>query len=69
LGLPTEVGHTGGCLSSEAPLAISCWRTKGTVNVLVSKPDAEVMVDKLEQLVGEQAGKQSREGGQPWQRQ
>ena len=50
LGLPTDGKHTGGCLSHEAPLALSCWRTKNTVNILVSKPDAELILDKLQQM-------------------
>lgn len=53
LGLPVESSHTGGCLTSEAPPAISCWRTQNTVNVLVSKPDAELMLDKIQQLQAE----------------
>jgi hypothetical protein len=55
LGLPVESGHMGGCLSSEAPLALSCWRTKNTLNILVSKPDSELMLDKILQLERELA--------------
>jgi hypothetical protein len=50
LGLPAESTHSSGCLLSEAPLALSSWRTKNTINILVSKPDAEIMLDKVQQL-------------------
>lgn len=49
LSLPVD-GDTcdrGGCLTSEAPLALSCWRTRATVNVLVSRADCEQMAEKL----------------------
>ena len=50
LGLPVESGHKNGCLTAEAPPALSCWRTRSTLNILVSKPDAELMADKIEGL-------------------
>lgn len=52
LGLPTEQVSKGGCLSAEAPVAISCWRTKNTINILVSKEDCAVLADRLTQLQG-----------------
>jgi hypothetical protein len=52
LGLPTEQCATGGCLSAEAPVAISCWRTKNTINILVSKEECAILADRLNLLKG-----------------
>jgi hypothetical protein len=52
LGLPVEQRATGGCLSAQAPVAISCWRTKNTINILVSKEDCAILADRLTQLKG-----------------
>lgn len=57
LGLPLEQKDAGGCLAAEAPLAMSCWRTRGAVSVLVSKEDCAIMLDRLELIEGK-AGEQ-----------
>lgn len=44
-----------GCLAAAAPLAMSCWRTRGALSVLVSKEDCAIMLDRLELLEGKQA--------------
>ena len=33
-------------------MAISCWRTKNTLNILVSKEDCAILADRLNQLQG-----------------
>ena len=58
LGLPVDSQHTGGCLPSQAPMAVSCWRTRNTVNILVAKSESELMLDKVEQLEHELAARQ-----------
>jgi hypothetical protein len=52
LGVQVEQRATGGCLSAQAPVAISCWRTKNTINILVSKEDCAILADRLTQLKG-----------------
>lgn len=47
LGLPIEQADQGGCLSAEAPLALTCWRTRATLNVLVSKNECAQMSDQI----------------------
>lgn len=57
LGLPVDSKHTGGCLTSQAPMALSCWRTKNTINILVAKAEAELMLDKIQELERELAAR------------
>lgn len=42
----TRLSAAGG-LAAAAPLAVACWRGRGSINVLVSKVEGDQMVDKL----------------------
>jgi 16S rRNA C967 or C1407 C5-methylase (RsmB/RsmF family) len=44
-------GDAEGGLASNAPIAIVCWRGRGTLNVLVSKQECAQMADRLEAAV------------------
>jgi multisite-specific tRNA:(cytosine-C5)-methyltransferase len=44
-------GDAEGGLASNAPIAIVCWRGRGTLNVLVSKQECAQMADRLETAV------------------
>ncbi len=47
LGLPLKAAATGG-LAANAPLAISCWRGRGTLNVLVSKQECAQAAERVQ---------------------
>ncbi|KAG7671388.1 hypothetical protein Ndes2526A_g02089 [Nannochloris sp. 'desiccata'] len=53
-------GDAEGGLASNAPIAIVCWRGRGTLNVLVSKQECAQMADRLETAV---AAKKAAGGG------
>lgn len=55
LGLPREATDRGGCLAAEAPLALVAWRTRATLNILVSKEDCAILSDRLTQLLADTA--------------
>jgi hypothetical protein len=46
LGFATA-GEVSGALTANAPLAISVWRTRASLSVLVSKAECEQMVEKI----------------------
>lgn len=46
LGLPA-VGATEGALAAAAPLALSCWRGRASLNILVAKPECTQLAEKL----------------------
>ena len=46
-------GTTEGGLAANAPLAITCWRGRGNLNVLVSKQECSQMADRLKQAIAE----------------
>lgn len=46
LGLPTG-SRVEGALSAAAPLALSCWRGRASLNILVAKPECATLADKL----------------------
>jgi hypothetical protein len=53
-------GDAEGGLASNAPIAIVCWRGRGTLNVLVSKQECAQLADRLETAV---AAKKAAKGG------
>jgi hypothetical protein len=65
LGLPREAVDVGGCLAAEAPLALVAWRTRASINVLVSKEDCAIIADRITQLdaAARSAGPGPRGGG------
>jgi hypothetical protein len=66
LGLATDE-ESSGALTANAPLAVSVWRTRASLSVLVAKNECEQMADKVrsaqqkmkQQQQGAKAGKQA----------
>jgi hypothetical protein len=60
LGLATDEAGSG-ALAANAPLAVSVWRTRASLSVLVGKNECEQMADKLrnaqQQMKQQQGGK------------
>lgn len=54
LGFATG-SETEGALAAAAPLAISCWRGRGNLNVLVSKQECAQMAEKIREALAERA--------------
>jgi hypothetical protein len=51
LGLASD-GAAEGALAVNAPVAVACWRGRGSLNVLVSRQECEQMVDRLRAASG-----------------
>ncbi|GMH39645.1 hypothetical protein BSKO_07543 [Bryopsis sp. KO-2023] len=47
LGFPLSTEAQGG-LTANAPVAVSCWRTRYRINIMMSKPEAMLLASKLE---------------------
>ncbi len=54
VGLPTG-GRVEGALAAAAPLALSCWRGRASLNILVAKPECATLADKLRLAVAAHA--------------
>lgn len=55
LGMASE-GTAEGALAVNAPIAVACWRGRGSLNVLVSRQECEQMVDRLRAAIAEEGG-------------
>lgn len=47
LGFSAADGVAEGALAAHAPLAISCWRGRASVNHMVARPEAAQLAEKL----------------------
>lgn len=60
LGLALDQAGSG-ALTANAPLAVSVWRTRASLSVLVAKNECEQMADKVRSA--QQRMKQQQQGG------
>lgn len=58
-----EQRDSNGGLAAEAPLAMSCWRTRGALSVLVSKENYAMMLDRLDLIEGKAAQAAGEDSG------
>lgn len=56
---------TEGGLAAEAPLAVACWRGRGSLNVLVSKLEAAQMVEKINEARAKAVAAQGELAAEP----
>lgn len=52
LGFSAADGVAEGALAAHAPLAISCWRGRASVNHMVARPEAAQLAEKLRTALG-----------------
>lgn len=54
---------TEGALAVHAPVAISCWRGRASVNHMVARPEAAQLADKLRAAMAKRDGAAAAAGG------
>jgi len=65
LGLATADDQTSGALTVNAPLAISVWKTRASLSVLVAKPECEQFAEKIRGAMKRQEQQTQPQDAQP----